>query len=367
MFRLCNYQSVITYFGFYESWILEEEACCRHLGRTISINNIYLLCSRRRMITIVGGGPVGCYAAGLLTRQGEQVTVLEEHKSVGKPVQCTGIVTDNLKKHVDIRKGFVINKTRQIRIYSPAGKVMALELRKPDLVIDRTLFDRHIAGKAMDLGAEIKTGARFIRLEGKQIVVRHSGELKKSPFSSLVGADGPLSAVARSCGIFGNRRFWHGVQARIRVENDNAVDFFPHIGTFAWMVPEDSRTARVGVLASKDLRSHFRMLIRRYGGKVLEYQGGIVPIYDENVKTVSDERAAFLVGDAACQVKATTGGGIVPGLAAAGALADSLLKGRGYEKEWRKRIGRELWVSLIIRKALDKFSENDQEKLVRLC
>ncbi|MFC1723578.1 geranylgeranyl reductase, partial [Nanoarchaeota archaeon] len=61
-------------------------------------------------IAIVGGGPVGNYCAELLSGIAD-VEVFEEHKIVGEPVQCTGIVT---KDFFDIvkNKGFVVNKLK---------------------------------------------------------------------------------------------------------------------------------------------------------------------------------------------------------------------------------------------------------------
>ena len=47
------------------------------------------------MIIIVGAGPVGCYAASLLAEK-NKVIVLEEHAKPGLPIQCTGIVTNNI-------------------------------------------------------------------------------------------------------------------------------------------------------------------------------------------------------------------------------------------------------------------------------
>jgi digeranylgeranylglycerophospholipid reductase len=72
------------------------------------------------------------------------------------------------------------------------------------------------------------------------------------------------------------------------------------------------------------------------------------------------------VGDAACQVKATTGGGIVQSLAASKALGDSIANSKGYEKLWRKEIGRDLKLHLRMRNIMDKFSEADWHYLIRL-
>ena len=73
-----------------------------------------------------------------------------------------------------------------------------------------------------------------------------------------------------------------------------------------------------------------------------------------------------MVGDAATTAKATTAGGIIQGLIGAEALADSIINKKDYQTEWKKRMGRDLYLALLIRKMFNKFSEKDYNKLIRL-
>ncbi|MEM4264021.1 MAG: NAD(P)-binding protein, partial [Candidatus Woesearchaeota archaeon] len=43
------------------------------------------------MISIIGAGPVGSFAAYLLAKAGFEVSIFEEHEKIGLPVQCTGL------------------------------------------------------------------------------------------------------------------------------------------------------------------------------------------------------------------------------------------------------------------------------------
>ena len=70
--------------------------------------------------------------------------------------------------------------------------------------------------------------------------------------------------------------------------------------------------------------------------------------------------------DAATQVKATTGGGIIPSLKAAQTLCDCIINNKNYEKELKKHSGRELLLHLKIRNILNKFSDNDYDHLLKL-
>jgi flavin-dependent dehydrogenase len=87
----------------------------------------------------------------------------------------------------------------------------------------------------------------------------------------------------------------------------------------------------------------------------------MIPVYDGK-KTVFGNRA--LVGDAAGQVKASSGGGVVLGMLCAEILADAVKKENisHYETEWRKEYGGILNDHLLVRKLLNHMN---YDKLLR--
>jgi len=117
------------------------------------------------MITIIGAGPLGCHAARLLAEAGRTVRVLEEHSTIGKPVQCTGIVTQSISESVPLKKNFVVNRLKRVRIHSPDGSYA--EIKNDDVVIDRTRFDQYLAEQAEKAGAKICLGKRVTALNRK--------------------------------------------------------------------------------------------------------------------------------------------------------------------------------------------------------
>ena len=52
--------------------------------------------------TIVGAGPVGCFLAREL--KGLELQIFEEHKGVGEPVQCTGLISKNVDELFKVNK-----------------------------------------------------------------------------------------------------------------------------------------------------------------------------------------------------------------------------------------------------------------------
>jgi len=90
----------------------------------------------------------------------------------------------------------------------------------------------------------------------------------------------------------------------------------------------------------------------------------LIPIH--NKKVILQKKNVFLVGDAATQVKATTGGGIIPGLIGAECLADSIINKKDYAKESKNRLGMSLWLHLKLRNIMDKFDEKQWNNLINI-
>ena len=320
------------------------------------------------MIAIIGAGPVGSYAASLLAGDFE-VKVFEEHPGVGLPVQCTGIVTQEIFNFIPKKSDFVLNKVDEIRIFSPNNKFLKLSFEKPDIILDRQKFDQYFYNLARRNGAEFFFNHRFSSIQTStapatvKVIDLKSGRMKKFKFSHLIGADGPLSPVAKDAGIFGNRKFFTGIQAVVKKRNSNIIDFYPMKKGFGWAVPEDRNTLRIGVASEANPREQFNHLLKRYKGKVVAKQGGIIPIFNPAASVRKEN--VFLAGDAAGFVKATTGGGLVPGLQSAEILAKSIIRSQSYEIGVYLKIYPSLLLNLQMRNTMNTFDQKDWNELIR--
>lgn len=320
----------------------------------------------RTMATIIGAGPCGLLAAWKLAEKGVPCHVYEEHAQVGNPVQCTGLLTSRISSIMKLHSEIILNRIREARIISGRTK---LELPIDDLVIDRAAFDRHMAELAAGAGAELKLGRR--------VDSRFLQEIKRSDKDKvLIGADGPDSMVRKQLNPKVKVPYLVGRQAVVSGSFE-PERFDVYIGEkvcpgfFAWCVPESNSTARVGLASAKDtaglFNRFFKRLRKEHHGtelKVRAEQGGLIPLYTPKLCTEKDD--TFLLGDAATQVKATTGGGLVPGMRAAHVLARCILDCKSYERSWRKAIGSELRTHLYIRNALDRFRDKDYEGLLEM-
>ncbi|MBI4154165.1 NAD(P)/FAD-dependent oxidoreductase, partial [Candidatus Woesearchaeota archaeon] len=309
-------------------------------------------------ISIIGAGPAGNYAAYLLARQGHGVNVYEEHNAIGMPIQCTGLLTSQLDPLIKPKKEFMVNEATKARIYAPSGESIQVRFQNRNYVYHRALFDQHIASLAEEAGAKIHVQHKFHALEGKKFKVND----KVLETDYLIGADGPNSPVARAAGIYGKRAFSIGTQARVKTDCEkDVIEFWVGIGEFGWLVPENEETARVGICAQKHPSEAFKELInlRCPGAKILEWQSGPIPVYDH--KLPIQKGHIRLIGDAATQVKATSYGGILFGMLAAKELEKDI---GNYEKNYKKGPGKDLWLSLMIRRIMAKFSTKDYNRLI---
>lgn len=316
------------------------------------------------MILIIGAGPIGCYTASLLAENFE-VAVFEEHKQAGLPVQCTGIVTNEIFNYVPKKNDFVINKCSDVKIFSPNNKFIQLKLRQPDIIINRQRFDEYFYKQAKKKGAKYYFKHKFIDIKGNTALIKDlkTNKTKKIKFTHLIGADGPLSQAAKAVGITNKKKYFVGVQAIIKKKNNNTIDFYPIKQGFCWSVPENNNTLRVGAAAARNTKELFKKIIKKYKGKRIETQGGLIPIF--NPYATIKKNNVFLIGDSAGFVKATTGGGLIPGLKAAEILAHSIKNNLSYEAGIYLHLYPKLWLNLKMRKIMDSFNEKDWNNLIK--
>ncbi len=311
------------------------------------------------MISIIGAGPAGGYAAYLLAKAGKDVSLFEEHAAIGIPVQCTGILTSAIFDVMEVPKNTVVNRIKNFRFMGQKNTA-EISMRHENIIVDRAKFDESICNNAVDAGAKLYVKTRYEGFNGKEIFT-NQGNFKTD---ILLGADGPFSRVAHTNGLLTKREYVYGMQATVagNFEKDT-VDIYPGLSEFGWVVPENESLARVGVVARKAPKDEFNALVKKYGKPVC-YSHGPIPLYSPSHPTQKGN--VYLVGDAAAHVKATTYGGIIYGVMGAQEFAKSICENKDYTRLWKERFGKELWISLKMRQALNKLTLEDYDRLTHL-
>ncbi len=317
----------------------------------------------RKKIIIVGAGPVGCYAGQLLKKSGYDPLLIEEHRELGKPVHCAGLVG---KKVVD-----------EIKIPFPSDCILnvinggiaclddervVIKRKKIAFVIDREKFD-----KAMGQGLNIRYETRCLGVEQNNnhyIIETDKGDLSAD---IIIGADGAASVIRDHVVTDKPKAFLKGVQFRMERDSlgDDMIEVFLDKPYFYWIIPEGKGIVRVGVLSQKpyhDLLSFIKK--RKLNGKIIEKFAGLVPLTHFN--TFSKGRV-FLVGDSASQIKPLSYGGIYMGMRSAEFLAQCISNGRYdyYNHLWKKRFGREITIALKGREIFQNLKDKELERIFR--
>jgi geranylgeranyl reductase family protein len=314
-------------------------------------------------VVVVGGGPAGCRTAELVAKKGFKVLVLEEHPSIGKPVQCTGLVSQRIGK---IPKKIIVNKIKVAKFCSVDGS-FEIKSKKSVYVIDRGKFDDHIAKKAKKVGVDFRLSTRFLDFKNGEVITSKGNYRTKI----LVGADGPNSSVAKISGIELPNNILSAVQVRAKSNFDpDTVELWFGSGVapglFAWVVPESNKISRVGLATDKNPNNFFEKFLKKRIGNIKPTQRiGDVIRYGLIRKSVADN--VLLVGDAACQIKPFSAGGLVYGQIGAKHAGEACVKAlqsnnlsekfllENYDKKWKKELAGPIRKGLLMKKVFSKF------------
>jgi digeranylgeranylglycerophospholipid reductase len=342
-------------------------------------------------ILVVGGGPSGLRAATLLARSGFGVRVFERKSEIGADVICTGIVGKEIFPEFGLRTESVLREIQDVRLISSTGSEISYRHPVPfACVVDRERFDRALADEARAAGVDITLGASVSRVErtGRGIRIEADGpggEKLRSDASMAIlatGIDCRLNAQA-GLGVPNDRLF--GAQAELETGGDGAATIFVGKnvapGAFGWSVPISGGRTRIGLITSLRPRAWLENLICRAHPGLADRLGP----EDIRIKAIAQGLVArsaadrvISLGEAAGQVKTTTGGGIYFGLlcariaarviaeaAAAGSFAARRLG--AYEESWRSAIKKEILVGHFARRVFARFTDNQIERLFDLA
>ncbi|VVB67013.1 Digeranylgeranylglycerophospholipid reductase [Candidatus Norongarragalina meridionalis] len=301
-------------------------------------------------VSVVGAGAIGCITAKECAARGLRTAVYEEDAIVGKQRKCTALVSESGLRSIGVDyKRAVLHKVRGAFIEAGGKRMLVDARRNIACVLERQRFDEQCAEEAESEGAKI-----FLRKKVRA--------LPKEKW--IVGADGASSFIARAASFPPITRFAFCYEAEYknaRVEDEAFVRVFldsAFPGFFGWLVPCGNNVVRVGFGTQKHERmnegkrriaSITSNSVTKSSKKLREFHA-LIPL---KWRSQTQRGNVMLVGDAAGQVKATTGGGLVFGGNCARILAESIAENRNYEKEWKKECLPTLKLHYLVRRKLD--------------
>ncbi|NYB51459.1 MAG: NAD(P)/FAD-dependent oxidoreductase [Methanobacteriaceae archaeon] len=345
-------------------------------------------------VVVVGGRIGGSTASIFASKNGADVLMIEKNQEIGTPVQCAEATSSQTFKTLEIEPSskYVCSEIYGADVYAPDGTHGHLEGGYAEgFILERKIFDKHLAIEAAKSGADImvKTRVRnLITREGRVcgVVAKHMGKTLEIKADVVIAADGIESRVAQMAGLNTTRTpeslYSCAQYEMVGLETDPHYLKF-YLGQkiapkgYAWIFPKEENVANVGVGVRSNTKTAYYFL-KKFTSKIdatpVELNVGGVPVTGPVEKTYTD--GLMVVGDAAGQVEPFTGGGIhvtahcgrVAGEVAAEAIEKDKFSAnflKKYETRWKKEIGHDLKQSLKYRKIMDQLSDEEMNILAK--
>jgi digeranylgeranylglycerophospholipid reductase len=327
-------------------------------------------------VVIAGAGPAGSAAAEECARLGLSTLCIEEHGTIGHPVQCAGLLSNAAFAECRVSEQSVMNCVSGARIFTGSGKNILIDAKRPmAYVVDRAALDYEMAGHAADRGVEFRLRTSVCGVQGNTILTRGVCGHETIPFRVLIAADGPRSSIARYLGMERARLFLAGIQADIPREADpRYVELHPNAAPdfFGWAIPVTPKITRIGLCTQAHVPERFEEFRKKFSDNTLHLVTGTLPL---GVMPKTYGHRTLFVGDAAGFAKPTSGGGIYTGVRsarhAAGVAAEACECDRfddtilaGYESRWQADFGSELELGFRLLGMRQKMTSGDVDTII---
>ena len=348
-------------------------------------------------VACIGGGPASAFAAIEILKHHKNVDIFEEHKEIGVPINCAGLISvkgfEKLK--VKLPKECIQYKVKGSKFYSPSGHEFFVKRNEIQAyVIDRSIFDKFLIQKVEELDGKVhlKSKVTGIIKKGNAAVglnVKSSNVNETIDSKIVIDGEGVAARFVKQMGMKTSRRDTivpsiHYEMKNVKMDQDYVEIYMGRKvapGFFAYIIPTSDNTARVAVGSRYGKPIHYiKHFIKKHpiaskklkNGQVFQKGGGLIMIGGPIKKTYA---GGFMgVGDSVGHVKATTGGGVVfGGLCAkiAGNVAVEALKKndfsenflKKYQKSWKKEYLRELQLMRLVRFVLNSIPDKIIDEL----
>ena len=362
-------------------------------------------------IAVIGGGPVGSFAAmsALSSFKNIELAVFEEHKTSGMPAHCSGLIgitgLKNLHIYNLLTNEVILNQIRGAEFISPFGKSFIIDRKNSELVVlNRPKVDVRLAKYSQKCGATFLYQSQVRQVsksnDGKNwLISGRSAKSKrfKANVNVIVSSEGHYPRISPQVGLSSPPKNWFFPAFQVELENVQDINrdivelyfgkkFAP--GFFVWLIPLNENKARIGLAIhpylARGVRKKLIYVIKKHPilskklsrSKPVNSWGGFVPASGPIPRTYTN--GFMVVGDAAGQTKATTGGGFnigcYCGYLAGKIAAESIsLKNytsafmKKYQQLWRSIFEPELSFMKLIRRCLSFLPDKTIENLFEIA
>ena len=314
------------------------------------------------------------------------MAVLEQKNAPGLDVCCTGIISNECFDSFDLSPEVVLEKANSAKFFSPSGRCLKLQSEKVQAyVIDRTSFDQAIARKAQARGANLFFSSRVTDIaignDKAQVETLHRSSKEIFTARAVILANGFSPKLSRKLGLGEIKHFVIGSQTEVEARNIDEVEVYfsqqAAPGFFAWLVPISENKALAGLLSTSHATLHLeKFLLSPFCQGRIIGQGARIrrKAISLGVLPRTYGNRMLVIGDAAGQVKPTTGGGIYFGHLGAKIASEVLREALNsddlaaarlsrYQKQWKAKMGREIRLGYWVRRIYAKLSDHQLERI----
>ncbi len=338
-------------------------------------------------VIVIGAGPAGNSAARHLAQLGYDVTVIDRGERIGDKL-CTGIVGRECVRRYPADESLIYRDARSARFIAPSGEELELVREESQaFVLNRVGYVASFAQEAKKAGASYLLGERVTDLsfadDHVQVCLAPQSPPRTLMTKAVVVASGFGTPLTNGLGMGTMGDYVTGIQAEVMAPGvDQVHAYFGREvapGFFAWLVPTHGEQALVGLLA----RRHAHLCMESFMERLMR-EGTVASVIKEprqwgiplkHLSRTFGERVV-VVGDAAGQVKPTTGGGIYYSLLAGELAAETLHQGfvqknlsasrlSHYENRWKKLMGREMEVGSSARRMFEVLGDSQMDRIMR--
>jgi flavin-dependent dehydrogenase len=290
-------------------------------------------------VAIIGGGVCGLYLAGKLAEKGQDVTVFEQKKKVGRQT-CSGLFSERIFDYIPQSKKLIQNEIDYTLIHFPKKTIKVLFSRK-FFVMSHFELD--------------KLMARIAKQSGVKIALNHQVKSLPSGFDKVIGCDGAKSFTREALNLR-EPNFRLAVQGFAKEQdNSNFVETWAIKQGFIWKIPRGDEV-EYGILTNpKNACILFEEFLNK--NKVKKLDRTSAAMVSQGLSEPHND-AVTLCGEAMVGTKAWSGGGVVWGLRNCDLLLKHFPNFYAYQKETKRIFQREIFFSKLFTKFVYFFGFN---------
>lgn len=323
-------------------------------------------------IIVVGAGPIGSTYAYKMAMKGYDVALFDMKNRIGQPLQCAGLVSTNICETKNLPEEVIVNRVQGANLYSPDNNMIRVTKNKTvAYVLDRVMYDKYLFDRAVDAGVTPYLGDRVLDVDIDDTSIK-TAERKYS--SDLIAvASGPTCHTSKKMNPDLKDESFVGLQYTVRTQ-EQEMDYVnlsikqKILPGFLWEIPTSPFTKRVGLFTDGSYSEAEQLLNNQLKAtdQIIEKHNGLIPKFNPDKKIVKNN--TILLGDAAGQVKPTTGGGLISGfncVEMASENSGKMLEENNndylinYEKEYHKRYNDEFRAQKNVQNIIRDMTEDD--------